>query len=303
MLELCLRILSIIGIGLLALLILSVVILLLIFFFPVTYRACGRKDEERLEITVKAKWLFGLLRVRYQYPQPGKVIVKALWFTLYDSRKCFEEEEDKETGTKKRKKEQREKEQREDKETVSKAESAPAAADHSAESTQDSLSAADVPLEEKTADRKIFQLFEKIKYTICNIYDKIKEIWENISYYTALLREEDTKQLITHISFRLGKILKNIRPRHLKADILFGTGSPDTTGYAFGLYCMLGSALGAGFRVEPDFEQAVLRAEFDISGHITLWVLTINGLKLFLDKRLKAFIRKLKREKGAKLDG
>lgn len=139
-----------------------------------------------------------------------------------------------------------------------------------------------------------FEKIEKIKYTILNIYDKIKEIWKNISYYTALLQEEDTGRLFAHVKLRVFKILKSIRPRHIRADVLFGTGAPDTTGYAYGMYCMLSPFLGDKFLVTPDFERAVLEGNLKVSGHITVFVVLINAVRLLLDKKFHWFISRLK---------
>lgn len=153
-------------------------------------------------------------------------------------------------------------------------------------------------LAEETAEEnlsgfgKILQKFRKIKYTIHGIYDKIKEIWNNISYYLELLQEEETRQLFSHVRLRTGKIMKSVWPGHIRADILFGTGSPDTTGYLYGAYCMLSPMLRADICVTPDFEEAVLRAEFDISGHIAVWVLAVNAGRIALDKRLWRLIKK-----------
>ena len=97
-----------------------------------------------------------------------------------------------------------------------------------------------------------------------------------------------------HVKLRLGKILKNIRPRHIRANVLFGTGTPDTTGYVFGIYCMLLPVLGKRVCLTPDFNQAILEGNMDVSGHITLCTLTWNALKLLLDKKLKLFIKKMK---------
>ena len=39
----------------------------------------------------------------------------------------------------------------------------------------------------------------------------------------------------------------------------------------------------------PDFEKKVLEGEFDVSGRITIWVLLVNGLKMYkLIRRMKA---------------
>jgi hypothetical protein len=320
MLAMSLRILTVIGIILLVVTALLLAVILLILFFPVTYDVRGSKCGKELKVTAGARWLFGLLRMKYRYPEPGRVIVKALWFTLYDSGSAGEEKEEKDPGKKAGAREKKGKKKNPSPAVEENADDGGTACTEAARETEGAADCgrreADVVRTETDASTgavsdsdeekgsgaagSILKKFKKIKYTIRNIYDKIREVWENISYYTELLREEDTRQLFAHIWLRLDKILRNIRPRHLRADILFGTGSPDTTGYAYGAYCMVSSALGKGFLVTPDFERAVFQAEFEVSGHITLWVLSVNALKLFLDKRLKAFIRKLKKAKTKK---
>ena len=74
MLTIVLRILSVLGILLLALCALAVTILLLVLFVPVTYRISGAKDEEGFRINGKVNWLFGIFRLRYGYPEPGELL-------------------------------------------------------------------------------------------------------------------------------------------------------------------------------------------------------------------------------------
>ena len=85
MLTILLKLLSILGILLLILLGVALVIIFLILFFPVTYKAFGKKTSEDMQITAKANWLLGFLRIAYSYPEPGKLLVKCLFFTVYDS--------------------------------------------------------------------------------------------------------------------------------------------------------------------------------------------------------------------------
>ena len=139
---------------------------------------------------------------------------------------------------------------------------------------------------------KILQKIQKIKYTISSICDKIKKIWDNISYYLELLQEETTRQFLADVRNRSGKMLKNVLPRHIRADIRFGTGSPDTTGYLYGAFCMVSPMLGSKVNVIPDFEKAVFQGEFDISGHVTAVVLLWNLCRMALDRRLRLLIRK-----------
>lgn len=147
---------------------------------------------------------------------------------------------------------------------------------------------------------RISSEMEKIRYTFSGIYDKIKKIWKNIFYYAGLLQDEENKRMFSGSLDALGKILKSIRPRKVRADIRFGTGSPDTTGYIYGIYCMVffrnffpsGTFFPFGkneIEVIPDFEEAVLQGELCISGRVALWILAVNGVRMYrLIKKLMA---------------
>lgn len=305
--DVILRIISIIGIVILILLCMVLTLLLLVLFWPVTYRVKGEKGPEKLWITAKADWLFGLLRVRYTYPEPGNVVIKLLWKTLADTGQPKEDSNEKQepgehTGASMDKAGENDGtgEKKQEAETIAFQDTAGGEGEPEATEPTNAAVSNDEPAAdaEESAHNKlflhVFEKIQKIKYTILKIYDKIKEIWANISYYIALLREEDTVLLWEHVKLRLGKILKNIRPRHMNANILFGTGSPDTTGYAFGIYCILSPVLGKKVCLTPDFDQKILEGNIDVSGYITIWILTWNALKLLLDKKLKRFIKKMK---------
>lgn len=277
--DVILRVLSIVGIGLLCLAGAALLLLLLVLFWPVAYRVKGEKGAGSLTAAAGADWLFGLIRARYAYPHPGSVTVKFLWMTLPGTGSPGKTSEPKSGG-----KAAGEAEGEGEREIAREAGEKPAQ-----EADRERTAAGQE--DENGADLGKIQ---KIRYTILKTYDKIKEVWENISYYSALLQEEETALLWDHVKLRLGRVLKNIRPRRIRANVLFGTGSPDTTGYAFGLYGMLLPALGGKVCVTPDFERAVLEGYIDVSGHITLWILIWNTAKLFLDKKLRRFVKKMK---------
>lgn len=308
-----LQVLSVIGIVLLILLGLILLLLLLLLFWPVTYCISGEKNPEKLRITGRADWLFGVLKVRYTYPEPNSVTVRLLWKTLMDTgQKKQEPEEKSQAGDEEPS--GKEQEIRENQIVTEDSSVKNGAACESQEEPDARQPAVPEQAEPSQADReqtppdrelqpeqdadtlrsRILKKFQKIKYTILRIYDKIKEIWANISYYNDLLHEENTVLLWKHVKFRLGKVLKNIRPRHIKAHVIFGTGAPDTTGLCLGLYSMLSPFLGKEVCLVPDFDRAVLEGTFDVSGHITLCTLIWNTLKLLLDKKLKLFMKKMK---------
>ena len=299
MLDILLQILSVLGILLLVLLGLLVAAVLLVLFFPVTYRAEGKKSTEELVLRAKANWLFGLIRVRYSYPEPGIVTAKFLWFILYKSE--VDPVKPKSDSVKENSvNEALVKEECTGDENSTK-KSAGAEAQEAKESLQKTENAAKGKTSEETSedasegkDSLFLRKFEKIKYTISNTYDKIKKMWKNISYYAELLKEEETRLLFSHAKLRLWKVLKSIRPRKLRADLLFGTGAPDTTGYVFGVYAALSPTLGPYVVVTPDFERAVFQGEFEAAGHIMAAVLVWHALRIVLDRRLWRLLDKLK---------
>jgi len=305
MLDIVLKIITVIGIILLALLGLVVFLLLLVLFFPISYRVKGEKDAETLSLAVKLDWLFGFLRGRYLYPTPGKVVVKLLWFTLYDSSVPEKQKEGKtndagsepgqKTSTSSETAEvrapQQEQELQQDKGSSEKIESG-----KDAEAMTDSA-----PDTGKEPGKGLFGFitakYEKIKYTISKIYDKIKHIWDNITFYRDLFQEEETQGLLKHGMERLKKIFKNIRPRKLRGNVLFGTGSPDTTGYILAVCGIFSPLYGGAINITPDFEQTVLLGDFYIAGHITIFQVLFHSLMLIFDKRLKRLNTKLKKHR------
>lgn len=290
------NILPIIGIVLLIVLAVAVVLVLLVLFLPIVYRANGSKQEKDIQVCVKARWLFGLLHVRYAYPDPNAVIVRLLGFELFHSDKQGTDEVAKQTNA--------------TSQAIAHSKPQDASTKDSASSqdasAQDSASSQDIPTKEaapsqegitqahQTFIRRIKSKIQKIKYTILGIYDKIKYIVNNIAYYKGILQEEETKQLFRHVSMRLRKIWKNIRPRKLQANLHVGTGSPDTTGYLCAVYGMLCTYFGNSVTMEPDFEQAVCEGDFYIAGHITIFQLLRHGVAIISDKNLHLFRNKLK---------
>lgn len=317
MLDVALQILSVLGILLLALLGLILVVILLVLFFPVIYRISGEGKGKDVSLDAKASWLFGLLRVRFAYPDPGKLTVKALWFTVFDSKSESHEKTQAESNKTKtgeqekperqKKPERQEKPEGQEKESqvISRPEESdsPGGAgsgdeDGEPQKSKSFSDSTDSDEEEEQEDSKkgfqISEIIKKIKYTFRSIYDKIKKIWQNITYYVELLQDRETRLLFLHVKSRVWKILKSIRPRKLRAQILFGTGSPDTTGYAYGVYGMLLPVLGPDVIVTPDFCEAVFKGSFYAAGHITMAVLIWHTIRILFDKRLKRFLSRLK---------
>ena len=289
MLTILFKILSILGILLLILLGIALVVILLVLFFPVCYKVSGKKTAEEMLFDAKMKWLFGLIRVSYSYPVPGKLLAKVLFFTVYDSsaeKKNSAPGEDTHTAPNK------------DITTLLSDDTDMAKTD-TATDTEASANAKtsveeNTPGPQQETSGKLAGFFEKIRYTIRKICDKIKYILKNISFYRELWNDPDTKGLLQHAGKRIGHILKRLRPRKLEVNARVGTGSPDTTGYLYGIYGMILPKLGKGVCITPDFEQAILEGDFKASGHFTIACVLFHSVRLLMDKRLQQLKHKIR---------
>ena len=312
MLTILFKILSILGILLLILLGIALAVILLVLFFPVCYKMSGKKTAEEMLFDAKMKWLFGLVRVTYSYPVPGKLLAKVLFFTVYDSSEKEKKSapgEDTHTAPKKDITEAAQETSRtsESSDTsgtsgqtllsddTDRAKTDPAT---DTEASADAKISAEEntpgPQQETSTFGKIAGFFEKIRYTIRKICDKIKYILKNISFYRELWNDPDTKGLLQHAGNRIGHILKRLRPRKLNVNARIGTGSPDTTGYLYGIYGMILPKLGKGVCITPDFEQAILEGDLKASGHFTVACVLFHSARLLLDKRLQQLKLKIR---------
>ena len=310
MLTILFKILSILGILLLILLGIALAVILLVLFFPVCYKMSGKKTAEEMLFAAKMKWLFGLVRVTYSYPIPGKLLAKVLFFTVYDSSEKGKKSapgEDTHTAPKKDITEAAQETSRTSESSdasgtsgqtllsddTDRAKTDPATDTEASANAKTSVEENPPVLQQETFG-KIAGFFEKIRYTIRKICDKIKYILKNISFYRELWNDPDTKGLLQHAGKRIGHILKRLRPRKLNVNARIGTGSPDTTGYLYGIYGMILPKLGKGVCITPDFEQAILEGDFKASGHFTVACVLFHSARLLMDKRLQQLKLKIR---------
>lgn len=319
MLHVILQILSIIGIVLLCLLGLLLLLILLVLFVPIRYRMTGHKEGETLAFTARVTYLLHLLSVRFEYPDPGSLIIKVFGIRIFDSAKQKEQDAEKNDSDKISQKENDKKtadekphEENDRSQEAPVKDNAVAKAavnesdnkgeeEDSHEELQENFSE-DVK-EKKSLAERIKEIFQKLQYTIRSICDKIKsslqkaeELKETVAYYKDSITKRENRKLFGRAKKRLFKVLKSIRPRVLKADLHIGTGSPDTTGYLCAVYGMLSPVLGNNVRITPDFEETVWEGRIYIKGRITVFTILWQALGIILDKQLRIFIKELKRE-------
>lgn len=308
MLHVILQILGFIGIALLCILGLLLLLVLLVLFVPIRYRTKGIKEGEVTRAEAKATYLLHMISVKFTYEEKMQLVARIFGIKVYDlaKKKAKEAVAEAEMAKESASDEQPAGESVSDGQAAGDAAKAQTIQEKTAqeESKMDSTKNMTEESVEKPAKESLFTkiknkilgIIEKIKYTITSICDKIKNITETVSYYKQVLEDKENKALFKRVWERLCKVLKSIRPRKLKADLLIGTGSPDTTGYLCALYGMLSPILGEHVEFTADFEEKVFEGRFFAKGRITIFTILIQALKVFFDKQLQIFIKQLKRE-------
>ena len=300
MLSSVLHVLAIIGIVLLCIIAFLLVVLLAVLFAPIRYRLCVEKEDgwkkENIHIRADISWLAGIVRVKARFFEPQIFKVQVLFFTVFDR---FKEKKEKRQAKKAPKRQKTD--PKTEKSIVNEK---PKVQNSTAEKVPPEEKAPAQDAEEKTAGTEetgkspsLRERLEKIRYTICSIYDKIKAAKDTAGYYKELLQSEEFKSCLEFVTGHTGKLFRHILPNRIKGYLLFGTGQPDQTGYILGMISIIRGIRGYDkFNVEADFERQIVEGKIQCRGHILLATVGILALQIYQKKELKELISKWKRE-------
>ena len=300
MLSSVLHVLAIIGIVLLCIIAFLLVVLLAVLFAPIRYRLYVEKEDgwkkENIHIRADISWLAGIIRVKARFFEPQILKVKVLFFTVFD---LFKEKKEKRQSKKTLKRQKTD--QKTEKSTVNEK---PKVQNSAAEKVPPEEKAPAQDAEEETAGTEetgkspsLQERLEKIRYTICSIYDKIKATKETAGYYKELLQSEEFKSCLSFVTGKTGKLLRHILPKRVRGYLLFGTGQPDQTGYILGMISIIRGMRGYDkFHIEADFERQIVEGKIQCKGRIRLATVGILALQIYQKKELKELISKWKRE-------
>ena len=300
MLSSVFHVLAIIGIVLLCIIAFLLVVLLAVLFAPIRYRLYVEKEDgwkkENIHIRADISWLAGIVRVKARFFEPQILKVQVLFFTVFD---LFKEKKEKRQSKKTLKRQKTD--SKTEKSTVNEK---PKVQNSTAEKVPPEEKAPAQDAEEETAGTEetekspsLRERLEKIRYTICSIYDKIKAAKDTAGYYKELLQSEEFKSCLSFVTGKTGKLLRHILPKRIRGYLLFGTGQPDQTGYILGMLSIIRGIRGYDkFHIEADFERQIVEGKIQCRGHIRLATVGILALQIYQKKELKELISKWKRE-------
>lgn len=306
---------AIVGKILLGILLFILILLLLILFLPICYRLKGKLDAEGKMLNAKVSWFFGLIRLRFDYPEPARLILKLAFFTLMGKEEKDSDEKQEVSGKEDHQEQEADESLGKAEENTGKSEVLAGDLEESelSEETKESeeqtefseeedenekgIYESESPEEKKKAPKpkKVKKSKEEKETEKARKKEKIQKILDDVKYYKALWEEKDTQPFVKDALARVLHVLKNLLPKKIKGRILFGAASPDVTGYVYGIYCVLKTMYPKRFSLEvtPDFEKKVLEADVLIKGRFMVITVLIDALRIFFDKRFRVLRQKI----------
>ncbi len=143
---------------------------------------------------------------------------------------------------------------------------------------------------------KICKAVKNIEYTIEEIYGKIKNVMENIRYYTNIIKGEVFQSVFRNAKKQLFWVCRMLKPAKCRLDLKAGTGDPSSTGQLMAVYGMLYPFIGNHVSIQTDFENKVAEGNLLIKGKVVSVIFLIAAIRMLLDKNIWKLLKLLKKE-------
>lgn len=309
MLHILLLILKIIGIILAIILGILLILIGIILFVPIRYEISAKCDGtiDSLKAKVKATWFLHLIRADIFLK--GKILkwqVRGAWLKKSNQKKKGEKkDESKEIKPVK--------EHNEVEETAVKDEKSEKSAEISEEKCKtaeeeikkDRLEESAKDINEKvetdsegdeTTSKKSKKesIIKKIKISVKNICDKIKDLLQKKDKITEFLTNDAHIRAFRKAKKELYVLLKKLKPKKTNIKLRFGFEDPATTGKVLGGLSILYPFLGEITEITPDFENQVLKGTVYLKGKIRFCHFAGMALKLILCKDIRSSYRDIR---------
>ncbi len=289
---------SILGIFLLA--------TLLILFVPIRYQVNG-SYQEKINVKAKISWLLSIVKVSIQYGEKGISFKIALFGISLGKKKeqkriLVREKENSEIEKVQETKEIKEnkgiqetkeiKEKKEIQETKEIKEKKEIQEAKEIEEKKEIREEKEESKEKFSFTKKIREIQEKIKYTICTICDKIKTARKKVEDIKDFLQDEKNKEAFRLIKGQLLLLWKHTKPRKYSVTCHFGFEDPAITGQLLGAASMFMPLYKNKVQLYPDFNQKVFLAEGFLKGRVRIFPLFLIILRLWRNKQVRSTVRK-----------
>lgn len=306
MLSVVLTILKFIGITILVLLGILLLVVGLVLFVPIRYKAEGfYKDSYRVQ--AKINWLLHIVSfsLLYEKEQPFQMKLRILGIPIYNNLHKKKKRKKIKNETVKEEIFYSEEEKTPEIVASSISEKHDKPASNSSEANEIATAEKKSPYKTQKISllqkikhlfAKVISFFRNIKYTFYRICATIKDVKDNITYYTKLLQKDSTKAAIAAGKKQIVRIFKNIKPQKFQVNLHIGMEDPATMGDILGVWGMLYPIHEGHVDIYPDFDQAVFEGDFYCKGRVTIYVYIWTLMIILFDKNIRYLRKCLMRE-------
>lgn len=312
MLAVFLSVLKVIGIILLSVLLFVITLLLLLLFWPFFYKIDIQKQES-FKGVAKVSWLLHLVVAEAVFSDGFNLKIKLLGIPIYDKKKKEEGTTDKKVTDK----------EVTEKEVFAKKEKKSEDFELFEPPEAKKISTENIPLKEpaielkvkkksnnaskKSFAEKLSELWEKLLDFLDGLPDRIDEfcskieekldsIAETIAYYDCLFAKKGTARVIEFCKKEILLILKHLKPYKVKIDVDHAAEDPEKVAKMYQYYGMALPFLPKNTQFSSDFGEDKMDFVVNMTGCFFLFYLVFHALKLILNKKVKKFIKLVKRE-------
>lgn len=140
----------------------------------------------------------------------------------------------------------------------------------------------------------LLSLPELIEGSVERLEKKIASIIDKVEYYTKLFQKKGSKWVLDFLKLRIFKVLKHIRPRNAKINLYYAADDPAKVADMMAYYGMALPWLPKHTNFTAELGEPKLEGSIRIKGRVCLIVLLWHGLAIWLNKKVKTFLKLFK---------
>mgnify|MGYP005800502333 CR=1 FL=1 len=295
MLHIILLILKILGFLILGILALILLVLLIVLLNPFMYslKASGEDSLESIKGEMRFRWLFRLLSGRVAY-ENGAVAwqMRIAWKKYGSVDEDGSQDEDK--GVEKIQTPESRKAE-EPRETTSRERQRQEEAPEKKQEENPKRIVKKKNKKDPSLSERFRAFWDKIKYTFQKICDNIRTLGKKKDKLIAFTEDAVHRSAFSKVIKELQRLLRTLCPQKADVWLKFGFEDPALTGYALAMLSLIYPYVGEYTRLQPDFENKVLKGKAYVKGKIRVVHILIPALSLLLDKNVRITYHHIRR--------
>ena len=295
MLHIILLILKILGFLILGILALILLVLLIVLLNPFMYslKASGEDSLESIKGEMRFRWLFRLLSGRVAYENGAVAWQMRIAWKKYGS---LDEDgsQDEDKGVEKIQTPESRKAE-EPRETTSRERQRQEEAPEKKQEENPKRIVKKKNKKDPSLSERFWAFWDKIKYTFQKICDNIRTLGKKKDKLIAFTEDAVHRSAFSKVIKELQRLLRTLCPQKADVWLKFGFEDPALTGYALAMLSLIYPYVGEYTRLQPDFENKVLKGKAYVKGKIRVVHILIPALSLLLDKNVRITYHHIRR--------